>query len=392
MSIDRRLRQGFERSAIVVDPDPRVTIADAVSRGKRRKRLANSARATAVIVLVALISLVGSQLLRGVHDQQPATKTPPPLIAPEYTEIAGTYRAKIERRTGPPASDMVGTWSLDLGTDGVLVLAAPPGSTFPTSPASFQLQDRRFQTDALSAGACDGTVGTYTWALSAGHLRFTKIEDPCPVREALFAARQWQSLSSTSGGAATGANPVIPDDGSALAPGTYATAFQPRIGLSVTQGWTGNNDTSDWLEIRLGRSDADGALDFFQIQNVLDPETQQTIPLPQDLVGWFTSHPALDILSPPRAATIGGVQATQFDVALASGWNCGHPGCVGFAPLLPGEPGFGWSSNAAPHLRSRLFVLRVQGSTVIATFTSARSRFQEGVRAAEAVLGTVEFG
>ncbi len=388
MSIDRRLRQGFERSAIVVDPDPRVTIADAVSRGKRRKRLANSARATAVIVLVALISLIASQLLRGVYDRQPATKTPPPPIAPEYTEIAGTYAAKIERHTGPPASDMVGTWSLDLSTDGVLVLVPPSGSAFPTSPATFQVQDRRFQTDALATGACAGTFGTYTWALSAGHLRFTKIEDRCPVRVTLFAARQWQSLSP--GGSATGANPVIPDDGSTLEPGTYAAAFQPRIQLSVTEGWTGNNDTSDWLEIRLGRSDADGALDFFQIQSVLDPETQQTIPLPQDLVGWFTSHPALDILSPPQSTTIGGVQATQFDVALAPDWHCGHPGCVGFASLLPGE-GFGWSSVAAPHLRSRIFVLRVQGSTVIATFASARSRFQEGVRAAEAVLGTVEF-
>ena len=92
MTIDRRLRQGLERSALVVDPDPRVTIADAVSRGKRRKRLANGARATAVIVSIALIALVGSQLLRSIDDQQPATKTPSP---PEYTSIAGSYSAKI---------------------------------------------------------------------------------------------------------------------------------------------------------------------------------------------------------------------------------------------------------------------------------------------------------
>ena len=80
MSIDRRLRQGFERSAIVVDPDPRVTIADAVSRGKRRKRLANTARATALIVVVVLISLVGSQLLRerprsAAGDEDPSSST-----------------------------------------------------------------------------------------------------------------------------------------------------------------------------------------------------------------------------------------------------------------------------------------------------------------------------
>ena len=391
MSIDRRLRQGFERSAIIVDPDPRATIADAVNRGRRRKRLTHTARATAVVVSVALVALVGSQLLRSFQDQQPATKTPSPPVSPEYTEIAGTYAAKIERRTGPPASGMVGIWSLDLSTGGVLLLVPPRGSTFSVAPATFQLQDRRFETNALSAGVCNGTVATYTWALNAGHLRFTKIEDPCPVREALFAARQWHSLTPTSGGSATEVDPVIPDDGSALVPGAYTTAFQPRVRLSVTKGWTGNNDTSDWIEIRPGRSDAEGALDFFQIQSVLDPETQQTIPLPQDLVGWFTSHPALDILSPPRSTTIGGVPATQFDVALAPGWNCGHPGCVGFAPLLPGEPGFGWSSNAAPHVRSRMFVLRVQGSMVIATFTSARSRFQVGVRAAEAILGTVEF-
>jgi len=391
MSIDRRLRQGFERSAIVVDPDPRMTIADAMSRGKRRKRLTNTARATAVAIAFALVALVGSQLLRDFPDQQPATKTPPPPVSPEYKEIAGTYAAKIERRTGPPTSGMVGVWSLNLSTGGVLVLVPPPGSTFPTSPATFQLQDHQFETNALSAGACNGTVGTYTWALDAGHLRFTTIEDPCPAREALFAARQWHSLNAAPDGPTAGGRPVIPDDGSSLAPGVYTTAFQPRIRLTVSQGWTGNNDTRDWIEIRLGRSDSVGAMDFFQIQSVLDPETQQILPLPRDLVGWFTSHPALDILAPPRATIIGGVPATQLDVAVAPDWTCGHPGCVGFAPLLPGEPGFGWSSTAAPHLRSRLFVLHVQGAAVIATFTSARDRFQEGVRAAEAVLGTVEF-
>ena len=100
-------------------------------------------------------------------------------------------------------------------------------------------------------------------------------------------------------------------------PGHTRRRSSPGWGSPSRRAGPGTTTRVDWLEIRLGRSDAVGALDFFQIQNVLDPETQQAIPLPQDLVGWFTSHPALDVLSPPRATTIGGVQATQLDVAIS---------------------------------------------------------------------------
>jgi hypothetical protein len=392
MSIDRRLRQGLERSATVIDPDLRATLPAALDRGRRRKRRLLAARATAFIASAALVALVGSQLLSGMRGEQPATTaTPPPPAA--YAVIAGTYTATIEpHNPGLPADGMVGTWSLEMSIDGLLVLSAPPGSAFPTSPASFEVDGARFQTNAFSASACNGTVGTYTWGLSARHLRFTKIADTCPVREAIFAARQWHKLTPASTVGPTPTElPVIPDDGSALMPGTYATAFQPRLGFSVGSGWTGNNDTSDWIEIRQGPSDAAEALDFYRVRQVLDPGTQRPVPLPRDLLGWFTSHPAIRVVSPPRSTTIGGMPATRIDVELASGWICGRPGCVGFAPLLPGEPGFGWSSDGAPGLRSRIFVLHVKGATVIVTFTSARSRFRAGVRAADAILGTVGF-
>jgi len=38
MSVDRRLHEGFGRSAMVVDPDLRATLPDALTRGRRRKR------------------------------------------------------------------------------------------------------------------------------------------------------------------------------------------------------------------------------------------------------------------------------------------------------------------------------------------------------------------
>ena len=388
MSIDRRLRQGLERSATFVDPDLRATLPDALNRGRRRKRWLNAARATTFIVSVTLVAIVGSQLLRSFQNERPATKTPTPPPPAAYTAIAGTYTARIEPHSyGLPVGGMVGNWSLELRTDGVLVFSAPPGFALATSPASFEVRGARFQTNAFSASACNGTSGTYRWGLRTIHLRFTRIADPCPIREALFAARQWDRLTPVStAGSASDAIPVIPDDGSALVPGPYATAFQPRLRFSVGSGWTGNNDTSDWIDIRRGPSDFAGALDFIHIRSVLDPQTQRPIPLPGDLSRWFTSHPAIRVVSPPQPTTLGGVQATQFDVELASNWICGHPACVGFAPLL------GWSPDGAPRLRCRMFVLHVQGAAVIVTITSARDRFRRSVKAAENILSTAAFG
>ena len=386
MSIDRRLRQGLERSSRVVDPDLRATLPVALDRGRRRKRRLH-ATATAFIVSAALVALVGSQLLGGIRGERPATRTPTPPPPAAYAAIAGTYTARIEPHSCClPTKGMVGRWSLEMRTDGVLVLSAPPRFALQTSPASFDVHGARFQTNAFSASGCSGSIGTYTWGLSTIHLRFTKIVDTCPIREALFGARQWDRLTPPSTAAPSDAIPVIPDDGSALVPGAYATAFQPKLRFSVGHGWTGNNDTSDWIDIRRGPSDFAGALDFFRIRDVFAPGTQRTIPLPRDLSGWFTSHPAVKVVSPPRSTTIGGVPATQFDVELASSWTCGHPACVGFAPLL------GWSPDGAPRLRSRMFVLHVQGAAVIVTITSARDRFRETVRLAENILSTVEFG
>lgn len=82
----------------------------------------------------------------------------------------------------------------------------------------------------------------------------------------------------------------------------------------------------------------------------------------------------------------------RLDVKLAKDWSCGNQACVAFAPLAPGEPGFGWSADSGPRLRCRILVLRVQGDTVVVTFTSSRSRFRDGVRAAEELLSTVKFG
>jgi hypothetical protein len=379
---------------MVVDPDLRATLPDALTRGRRRKRFLRAARAAAFIVSVAFVAVLGPQLLRGIRSERPATRIPTPPVPATYARIAGTYTATIEpHTTALPGSGMVGNWTLELGIDGSLSVSAPPTFSPPTSSASFEVAGRRFQTNLLSAGVCNGTIGTYAWGLSGGRLRFTKITDRCPFREAILGARQWGEVSPASiSGSGPGATRVVPDDGSALLPGTYATAFQPRMRLSIAGPWTGNTDTSDWIDIEKGPPDLAGRLEFFRIRSVFVPGTRRTLPLPGDLVAWFTSHPALVVLSPPQQTTLGGVPATQFDVRLAKDWSCGNQSCVAFAPLIPGEPGFGWSADSGPRLRCRILVLRIHGDTVIVTFSSSRSRFRDGVSAAEDLLSTVKFG
>jgi hypothetical protein len=394
MSVDRRLREGLGRSAMVVDPELRATLPDALARGRRRKRFLRAANAAALIVSIASVAFLGPQLLRGIRSERPAT-TPTPPVPAAFARIAGTYTAHIEpHTTALPDSGMVGSWTLELGVDGTLSLSAPLTFKPSTSSASFEVTGHRFQTNLLSTRVCNGTIGTYAWGLSGDRLRFTKINDRCPIREAIFGARQWGDVTPASiSASALGETPVVPDDGSGLLPGLYTTAFQPKIRFSIAGPWTGNNDTSDWIDIELGPSDLAGRLEFFRISSVFAPGTRQALPLPGDLVAWFTSHPAVAVVSPPQQTTLGGLKATQFDVRLAKDWRCTTPqSCVAFAPLMPGEPGWGWSADAGPRLRCRVLLLQVQGDTVVVTFTSSRSRFRDGLSAAEDVLSTVEFG
>jgi hypothetical protein len=206
---------------------------------------------------------------------------------------------------------MAGTWSLTLDTDGGLSLIAPPAFESPTVSGSFQLHRSVFTTNTFADAKCRGTVGTYRWGLSDGRLRFTKIDDPCSIREALFGARIWDSVrSSAAPDPLSGGVTFLPDDGSSLAAGPYATTFQPPMQLTISGRWTGNSDTADFTAIQKGSSDADWAISFFRIEHVFDPRTHSEVPVPQDLVGWFTSHPAIHVITPPQPTTIGGLSAT----------------------------------------------------------------------------------
>jgi hypothetical protein len=101
-----------------------------------------------------------------------------------------------------------------------------------------------------------------------------------------------------------------------LTPGLYTTtAFQPTLTFSVGGGWFGMfPDDSDEIALNDAR---EGMFAITRVSQVIDPETRVTaIPVPDDLIGWFTTHPQL-IAEAPSPVTIAGLAGQSVDVVVA---------------------------------------------------------------------------
>ena len=61
MSVERRLREGLERSAAAVQPDVGRRLPEAIAPGRRRRR---ARRASLIVGTVAALAAVGLALLR----------------------------------------------------------------------------------------------------------------------------------------------------------------------------------------------------------------------------------------------------------------------------------------------------------------------------------------
>ena len=390
MSLDRRLRVGLAESATAVDPDVPGSLAEVLARGHARRRAARTQRiALAGAACLAIGAFSATVLFHLAPDSDSGvTASVPP--DPNYVAVAGTYAGTVEAGTWLlPTPGVVGDWSLRLGVAGRLRLVPPPGFAGQTAPARFSVDGSRLRTNVSPGGLCAGTSGLYKYGISGGRLRLVTVKDPCEVRAALLGARQWgRAAGISSGNDSAGSMPFVPDDGSVLGVGRYTTDFRPHLEIDPPPGWTGNNDTSDWVALQDGPADSASSLSFIRIDSVYSPHTNRRRALPRDLVGWFTSHPAIQVVTPPRPTTVGGHPATRLDVQLAPNWQCGHGGCVQFAPLRPGEPDAGWATDVAARIRVRLYIIQLPGASVVGAFTADRTRFEREVGSVESVSVT----
>jgi hypothetical protein len=125
MSLDRRLRQGFEGSSSAIEERSIDHVLDGVvARGRRRRRVRRVAAGTlalAAFVAAVVIAPKALDAIRSLGETRPAS--PQDLMR----QIAGTYTIEVHRSNGAiEAYDMAGTWTISLLPTGAMMITPPP--------------------------------------------------------------------------------------------------------------------------------------------------------------------------------------------------------------------------------------------------------------------------
>ena len=194
MSLDSRLRQGLERSASGGTPDLVDNLPDALSRGRRRKRVTVVARVTALAAGLAIVALSGSRLAGSFQTEQPAATPSPSTSASGSSAIAGAYTVELTNTDATvDSNDMTGTWTIELNPDGAMQLSIPKGFTREgPAPAgnAFTLAGDQLRTNLFYSDFCH-SIGVYEWQLRGARLTFTPVSEDCAVRQAVFSSQPW---------------------------------------------------------------------------------------------------------------------------------------------------------------------------------------------------------
>jgi hypothetical protein len=196
MSIERRLREGLERSASVVQPDMGRRLPEAIARGRRRRRARRASSILATVAVLAGIGLAAPHVATFVQrTPHPAVSRGPTLTPGPDAAIAGTYTSKL-RATSRVIRDngMAGTWTLRLSANRVITVSAPRSFRGELTAIAFRIQGERFTTNAfVNDPRCSNDVGVYRWRRAGATLVFTPISDTCALRRALFSSQPWHA-------------------------------------------------------------------------------------------------------------------------------------------------------------------------------------------------------
>jgi hypothetical protein len=192
MSLDARVRDAFERSSLIVDPDVRRELATVRRKTRRavvRQRIGFTVLAAAAIVAAVFL---GPRVLDVIRSQreQPATH---PSSSPQ--QVVGFYGADLRAADGPEiqASKLSGLWTMSVRGDGLLVLTPPVGTRGVSPVAStYRVDGDRIVTTALSRDLCSGIgPGVYRWQHSGASLSLAVEQDSCGVRVTILTAHPW---------------------------------------------------------------------------------------------------------------------------------------------------------------------------------------------------------
>jgi hypothetical protein len=198
MPLDRRLREGLERSSAGIEPDVEGRFPAIVAGARRRVRLRRGAYAMLTVAMIGVVTLVTPRLIDAVRSfERSRPAGPGPAVSPSttaqlYVTISGTYAATLDAGNAAVSRNgLAGRWTLVTQQDGALSFSAPGSFIKVPTISAFKLDGDRFTTNAFFNGVCN-SVGAYTWTLSGGQLTFTPVRDTCELRRTLLSAQSWQ--------------------------------------------------------------------------------------------------------------------------------------------------------------------------------------------------------
>lgn len=203
MPIERRIREGAERNAGVLDPDVDRFLDSVVHRTRRRAVIRRSLTATASVAAVMAAIVLGPSVLDGIRGSGGTVpgSNPTPSVGPSVTPgvpfLTGTFTRTIREGTAVVRSNgIAGTWTIIAEADGRVRVLAPESFAGAHASRAFELQADSLQTDAFSSSVCAGLpAGTYRWSQQAGFLVLTVLSDPCDGRVVVLSAGPWEIRS-----------------------------------------------------------------------------------------------------------------------------------------------------------------------------------------------------
>jgi hypothetical protein len=199
MPIERRIREGVQRNAGVLDPDVNRFLDSVVQRTRRRQVIRRSLTVTASAAAVVAAVLLGPSVLDGIRGSGSTVpgSHPTPSVAPSVPLLTGTFTRTIPVGTAVVrANGLAGTWTISVEADGSVRVLAPTSFAGPNASRPFELQAESLQTDAFSFSVCSGfPAGTYRWSVQSGYLVLTPVSDPCDPRVVVLGAGPWKIRS-----------------------------------------------------------------------------------------------------------------------------------------------------------------------------------------------------
>jgi hypothetical protein len=200
MPIERRIREGAERNAGVLDPDVDRFLDMVVHRSRRRQVIRRSLTAVVSTAAVMFAFVLGPSVLDGIRGSGGTgfASNPTPNVTPLVPLLTGTFTRSIPEGTAVVrANGIAGTWTITAGADGHVRLVAPASFAGAHSSRPFEMQAGSLRTDAFSSDACASLpAGTYSWSLQGGFLVLTALSDPCDARVVVLGAGPWAAIRS----------------------------------------------------------------------------------------------------------------------------------------------------------------------------------------------------